>query len=83
VATGLYLIAWAAVRGDYASAPHGHGLLAGLGLAEAGSLALLFWLQQSRRLRSAIPWISIAWRTLPAWAALEVLIGIALARLHG
>jgi hypothetical protein len=84
VATCLYLIAWAAVRGGYAAAPHGDGLLAGLGAAEAASLALLFWLQQSRRTRMpAIPWISIAWRTLPAWVVLEVLIGVILARHQG
>jgi hypothetical protein len=80
----LYLAAWAAVRGGYAAAPDGHGVLAGLGGAEAVSLGLLFWLQQSRvRRMPAIPWISIAWRTLPLWAALEVVIGLALARSHG
>jgi hypothetical protein len=83
-AVGLYVAAWAAVRGDYAAAPGGHGVLASLGVAEAVSLGLLFWLQQSRvRRMPAIPWISIAWRTLPLWAALEVLIGLALARWQG
>lgn len=83
VALCLYLMAWSAVRGGYAAAPHGYRLLGALGVAEAISLALLFWLQQSRLIRTPIPWISIAWRTLPVWAALEVIIGIALSRAQG
>jgi hypothetical protein len=83
VAFVLYLVAWSLVRGGYASAPHGYRLLAALGAAEAASLALLFWLQQSRLIRTPVPWISIAWRMLPVWAALEVVIGIALARSSG
>ena len=83
VAICLYLVAGSMVRGGYASAPHGYRLLGALGAAEAASLALLFWLQQSRLIRARIPWISIAWRTLPVWAALEVMIGIALAHAQG
>jgi hypothetical protein len=78
VALCLYLVAWSLVRGGYAAAPHGYRLLGALGAAEAASLALLFWLQQSRWIRTPVPWISIAWRTLPVWVALEVIIGIAL-----
>jgi hypothetical protein len=80
VALCLYLVAWSVVRGGYADAPHGYRLLGALGAAEAASLALLFWLQQSRWIRTPIPWISIAWRMLPVWAALEVIIGLALSR---
>ena len=83
VALGLYLVAWSVVRGGYASSPQGYRLLGALGAAEAASLALLFWLQQTRLIRTPIPWISIAWRTLPLWAAVEVIIGIALARAQG
>jgi hypothetical protein len=83
VALCLYLVAWSAVRGGYASSPHGYRLLGALGVAEAVSLALLFWLQQSRRMRTPTPWISIAWRMLPVWAALEVIVGVALARAQG
>jgi hypothetical protein len=83
VALGLYLVAWSVVRGGYAAAPHGYRLLGALGVAEALSLALLFWLQQSRWIRTSIPWISIAWRLLPVWAAIEVIIGIALSRSQG
>ena len=85
VALCLYLVAWSVVRGGYASSPHGYRLLGGLGAAEAVSLTLLFWLQQSRRMRTPIPipWISIAWRMLPVWAALEVIVGVALARAQG
>lgn len=83
VALGLYLVAWSVVRGGYASSPQGYPLLGALGAAEAASLALLFWLQQTRLVRTPIPWISIAWRTLPVWAAVEVIIGLALARAHG
>ncbi len=83
VALGLYLVAWSAVRGGYAASPHGYRLLGGLGFAEAVSLALLFWLQQTRLVRTPIPWISIAWRTLPVWAAIEVIIGVALAHAQG
>lgn len=82
-ATGLYLIAWSVVRGGYAAAPDGYRLLAALGAAEALSLGLLFWLQQSRLIRTPVPWISIAWRMIPVWAALEVVIGIALDRSSG
>jgi hypothetical protein len=83
VALGLYLVAWSVVRGGYASSPQGYRLLGALGAAEAASLALLFWLQQTRLVRTRIPWISIAWRTLPVWAAVEVIIGVALARAQG
>jgi hypothetical protein len=83
VALCLYLVSWTVVRGGYATAPHGYRLLGALGAAEGASLALLFWLQQSRFIRARIPWISIAWRTLPVWAALEVIIGLALAHAQG
>ncbi|HEX3605852.1 MAG TPA: hypothetical protein VH134_08010 [Candidatus Dormibacteraeota bacterium] len=79
VAVCLDLVAWSVVRGGYASAPHGYRLLGLIGVAEAASLALLFWLQQTRFIRSPVPWIVIAWRMLPIWAVLELVIGYALA----
>lgn len=83
VALCLDLVAWSVVRGGYAAAPNGYRLLGLLGAAEGASLALLFWLQQARLVRTPVPWISIAWRMLPVWAALELVIGFALSHAGG
>lgn len=74
-ALALGLIAWGFERSGYAGR-RGHGILLALGMAEAVSLALLFWKEQSTEEDdSQVPWITLAWASLPAWAALELVIG--------
>ena len=71
----LWLVAWRIERGGYAGT-RGHGVLIGLGAVEAVTLAFLFWKEQSTADDdSQVPWITLAWASLPTWAALELLLG--------
>ena len=72
----LWLVAWRIEEDGYAGR-RGHGALIALGVAEAVTLAVLFWKEQSTDddEDSQVPWITLAWASLPAWAALQLLIG--------
>ena len=72
----LWLLAWRLERTGFGDR-RGHAVLLGVGAVEAITLALLFWKEQSTddEEDGQIPWITLAWASLPAWAALELVIG--------
>lgn len=71
----LWLIAWRLEQEGYGGR-RGHGALIVIGVAEALTLGFLFWKEQSTEDDdSQVPWITLAWASLPAWAALELLVG--------
>ncbi len=76
-AVALWLLAWSLERGGFA-APHGRPALLSIGAAEIAFLALVFWREQSTVRETATPWITVAWASLPAWFALQLLVGSAL-----
>ena len=71
-ALGLWLLAWAFDRGGF-TGTRGHRIVVALGVVEACTLALLFVLEARRpRRRPELPWITMAWLTLPIWVVAEV-----------
>lgn len=77
----LWLLAWRLERDGFAG-HRGQIAAVGLGALEALTLAYLFWREQNARteLRLRTPWITLAWASLPAWCAVELLVGSLLNR---
>ena len=74
-ALALWLLAWRLEQTGFGG-ERGHAVLLGLGAVEAIALALLFWAEQaSDEEDGQIPWITLAWASLPAWAALDLVVG--------
>lgn len=69
----LWLVCWQVERGAYGTA-RGHLALASLGLVEAATLTALCWREQTAGRGVRTPWITVAWATLPAWCALQLLV---------
>lgn len=77
VALALWLGTWAGTHGGL-SGRRGLTAVLALGFAEAAMLAALFLLEARRpRPAHARRWITIAWASLPAWVALQLLVAAA------
>lgn len=74
----LWLVAWGIERGGF-DGHRGHTALVSLGALEALFLGVVFWREQMTRSDRRTPWITVAWASLPAWCALELLVGSFLA----
>jgi hypothetical protein len=77
-AVGLWLLAWAIGHGAFTGAP-GRRTLVVLAVLESIWLAGLFGLEwRSPRRRPAMPWITMAWLSLPLWVLVELLAAMTL-----
>lgn len=77
-AVSLWLLAWAIGQGGF-SGPHGHRTLVVLGGLEMIWLAALFALEwRAPRRRPAMPWITMAWLSLPVWVLVQLLAAMTL-----
>ncbi len=69
----LWLLAWAAGHGAFEDT-RGHRTLAAVAAVEALSLSVLFLLEWRRpRRRPTMPWITMAWLSLPLWVVVELI----------
>ena len=74
VAAVLWALAWYGDREGF-SGTTGHRVLALLAFLEAVTLGGLFWLEQGRsRGPGGLRWITVAWLSIPLWAALDVIV---------
>ena len=78
MAVSLWLLTWAIGHGAFEGS-RGHRTLAALAGVEVIGLGVLFVLEWRRpRRRPAMPWITIAWLSLPLWMLLELLAAMVL-----
>jgi len=70
----LWLLAWRVESSGFAG-HRGRGALVALGALETLWLMLIFWREQSAAKADQVPWITLAWASLPAWCALQLLVG--------
>lgn len=73
----LWLVCWGVERSAYTGV-RGHVALASLGFAEGVTLLVLCWREQTAGRGVRTPWITVAWATLPAWCALQLLVAAVL-----
>lgn len=74
VAAALWALAWLGDREGF-SGTTGHRALVLLAVLEAVALGCLFWLEQGRsRGPGGLRWITIAWLSIPLWAAVDVIV---------
>jgi hypothetical protein len=77
-AVALWLLAWGIGHGAFAGTS-GRRTLVVLAALEAAWLAVIFALEwRAPRRRPAMPWITVAWLSLPVWVAVMLMAAMTL-----